>query len=457
MSGLIGGLLVSRWRVRQRDDWKRGRLEDFQAEGLMRLRHHALRHSPHFADQYRGLEGAPLAELPPLTKSELMASWDRVVTSPELSLDSVTQHLRKIETVGDDSGRPWKGRWWMAATAGSTGERGVFVWDRREWTAILSSYARVNDWSGVKVGPRRRLPTAIVSTRNPAHQSSVVGASLRNPLVPTLRLDATQPIDQLVAALNKFRPRLLVCYASMLAPLAEAQLAGGLRIGPEKLITASEEQLAPARRAAMEAWGVQVINTYAATETATIASMCSRGSMHVYEDFVVVEPVDNKYRPVPDGEVADRLLVTVLFSRTLPLIRYELTDSVCLGTTPCSCGSPFKVLESVAGRTEATLQMNAADNGVVSVHPNVFHNAIEQIAVHGWQVEQNDAGVTVRVVDPDQNVDDKRLAKDLRVALMAAGVSADVSIGVERVRQLARSRLGKAPLIVGLSMPRTAG
>lgn len=448
MSGLLGDLLVSRWRVRQRDDWTRRRLEDFQAAGLMRLRRHALRHSLHFADQHRGLERAPLAELPPLTKSELMASWDRIVTSPELSLDSVTQHLLNMETVGGDPGRPWKGRWWMAATAGTTGERAVFVWDRGEWTAILSSYARVNDWSGVKVGPRRRLPTAIVSTRNPAHQSAVVGASLRNPLVPTLRLDATQPIDQLVAALNKFRPRLLVCYASMLAPLAEAQLAGRLRIGPEKVITASEEQLAPARRAAMEAWGVQVINTYAATETATIASMCSHGSMHVYEDFVVVEPVDNDYQPVPDGQVADRLLVTVLFSRTLPLIRYELTDSVCVATTPCSCGSPFKVLESIAGRTEATLQMNAADNGVVSVHPNVFHNTIEQVAVHGWQIEQNDTGVTVRVVDPDQHVDDKRLARDLRVALMAAGVSADVSVEVARVRQLARSSLGKAPLIV---------
>ena len=449
MSGLIGEVLVSRCRVRQRDDWTRGRLEDFQAERLRRLRQHALRHSRHFADRFRGIEVAPLAELPPLTKSELMASWDRVVTSPELSLNSVTQQLRNIETAGGDPGRPWKGRWWMAATAGSTGERAVFVWDRSEWTAILSSYARVNDWSGVKVGPRRRLPTAIVSTRNPAHQSAVVGASLRNPLVPTLRLDATQPIDQIVEALNNFSPRLLVCYASMLAPLAEAQLTGSLRIRPEKVITASEEQLAPARQAAIDAWGVRVINTYAATETATIASMCWHGSMHVYEDFVVVEPVDNDYQLVPDGQIADRLLVTVLFSRTLPLLRYELTDSVCLSTTPCPCGSPFKVLESVAGRTEATLQMSGADGGLVSVRPGVFHNAIEPVAVHGWQLEQTDTGVTIRVVDPDQHVDDKRFARDLQVALTAAGVSADVTVEVERVRRLARNSLGKAPLIVG--------
>ena len=62
----------------------------------------------------------------------------------------------------------------------------------------------------------------------------MVGASLRNLLAPTLRLDATEPIDQLVAALNKFGPRLLVCYASMLAPLAEAQLAGPSGSGRRK-------------------------------------------------------------------------------------------------------------------------------------------------------------------------------------------------------------------------------
>lgn len=449
MGGLIGELLVSRWRVHKRDAWCRERLEDFQVKGLARLRQHAQRHSRHFADRCRGLEAAPLAELPPLTKRELMAAWDRVVTSPELNLASVTQQLRNLEAARGDPGRPWQGRWWMAATAGSTGERAVFVWDREEWIAILSSYARVNDWSGLKVGPRRRLPTAIVSTRNPAHQSAVVGAALRNPLVPTLRLDATQPIDQLVAELNRFRPRLLVCYASMLAPLAEAQLAGDLRIGPEKVITASEELLGPAREAAIEAWGVQVVNTYAATETATIASMCSHGSMHVYEDFVVVEPVDRQYQPVPDGQVADRLLVTVLFSRTLPLIRYELTDSIRLATAPCPCGSPFKVLDTVVGRTEATLRMGGAYGGLVSVRPGVFHGVVEPIAVHGWQVEQNDTGVTVRVVDPQHYVDDARLAKDLRAALLAAGVSANVTVEVERIAGLGRSSLGKAPLIVG--------
>ena len=457
MTSLFGELLVTRARTHRHGRWTRTQLDTYQQRMLARLRDHAARRSPFYADQHRGMQSASLSQLPPLTKTQLMAQWDRLVTSPVLCLDSVTRRLQDLESLGSDPGQPWQGRWWTAATAGSTGQRGVFVWNRREWINILSSYARVNDWAQVKVGPRRPVPTAIVSTRNPAHQSAVVGASLRNPLVPTLRLDATQPIEDLVEALNRFQPRLLVCYASMLAPLAEAQTAGNLHISPEKVITASEEQLPPARRAAIDAWGVQVIDTYAATETATIASTCSHGSMHLYEDFVIIEPVDNTYRPVPDGQLADRLLATVLFSRTLPLIRYELTDSIRLATQPCTCGLPFRCLDTVAGRTEATLRMHSRTGEPVLIQPGVFHDALEPVAVHGWQVQQTTEGITVRIVDPDQHVDLHQITRRLRAGLAAAGVSDDIHVDITAVQGLARTPLGKAPLIIGQKQERPGG
>lgn len=447
MKVLLAELLLARTRLRRRARWGRARLEAFQQSRLAELRHHARRRSPFFADFYRGLHDAPLNALPPLTKHTLMQQWEDVVTDRGLHLDSVLRHLDSLESASADPGRPWRGRWWMAATGGTSGERGVFVWDRWEWLSILSSYARVNDWAGVRVGLGHRLPTAIVSTRHPAHQSAVVGASLQSGLVPTLRLEASEALPELVEQLNRFRPRLLVCYASMLAPLAEAQMAGTLHIAPEKVITASEEQLPEARKAAVTAWGVEVLDTYAATETATIASMCPWGAMHVYEDFVILEPVDNSYTAVEAGQMADRLLVTVLFSRTLPLIRYELTDSVRLARTPCACGSPFRVLESVAGRTESSLTMAAHGGGTVLVRPNVFHDAIGPRAVRGWQVRQTSGGLIVRVVDPDLRLDAVELVRVIRAALGAAGVTSAVSVEVDRVAALEHTRLGKTPLI----------
>jgi phenylacetate-coenzyme A ligase PaaK-like adenylate-forming protein len=45
------------------------------------------------------------------------------------------------------------------------------------------------------------------------------------------------------------------------------------------------------------------------------------------------------------------VLVTVLFSRTLPLIRYEMSDSVRLAADPsCGCGRPYRLLDAIQGR-----------------------------------------------------------------------------------------------------------
>ncbi len=56
---------------------------------------------------------------------------------------------------------------------------------------------------------------------------------------------------------------------------------------------------------------------------------------------MIVEPVDQGGMPVQPGTVGDRLLVTVLFSRTLPLIRYEISDRVGV-----ECRHPWTQLAS---------------------------------------------------------------------------------------------------------------
>ncbi|WP_454300515.1 hypothetical protein [Salana multivorans] len=83
-----------------------------------------------------------------------MEAFDDAVTVPGLRIADVEGHLRDLTEHGGDPGKPWRGRWWAAATAGTTGRRGVFVWDRAEWSAVLASYARANDWAGGAPGDR---------------------------------------------------------------------------------------------------------------------------------------------------------------------------------------------------------------------------------------------------------------------------------------------------------------
>ena len=129
------------------------------------------------------------------------------------------------------------------------------------------------------------MRVAVVGSRNPTHQSAVVGASLASRLVPTLR-DTTAPIGETISALDAGRPRILVGYTSALRPLAREQHDGQRQIAPPCVFSAPE---------------------VLSDQAVGISSPCQSGRRHLYGDLVVVEPVDDAGNPVPPGTIGARL------------------------------------------------------------------------------------------------------------------------------------------------------
>jgi len=202
------------------------------------------------------------------------------------------------------------------------------------------------------------------------------------------------------------------------------------------------------RRRVRLAWGDEPFNQYGATETADIAAeykTCRH--MHLFEDLVIVEVVDEHHRPVPPGTYGAKLLVTTLFSRTQPLIRYELNDSVRLATETCSSGLPFAIVESIQGRVEDTLHLPAKVGGRAAIDPLVFNRVMDILPVSAWQIVQGaDDGLTVLLSGVREGLVDAALSDSLREALTAQGVHTP-SIQVQRVAVIPKATSGKAPLI----------
>lgn len=150
------------------------------------------------------------------------------------------------------------------------------------------------------------------------------------------------------------------------------------------------------RRRIAAAWGHEPFNQYAATETGGLAAECEEHEgMHLFEDLVIFEVVDAQNRPVPPGTYGDKLLLTVLFNRTQPLIRYELSDSIRLAVGPCSCGRSFVLVDGIQGRREDILRLPRANGNEVLVHPLVFHGILDSLPTSGWQVVQLDRDGTL--------------------------------------------------------------
>jgi phenylacetate-CoA ligase len=300
----------------------------------------------------------------------------------------------------------------------------------------------------VRAGLTHRTKMAVVSPTTPWHQSARVGASVSSPWVPTLRVDSGDPLENIVERLNAFRPKVLVAYASMAHLLAEEQLAGRLRIPPGFVFASSEVLTEQARRRVEEAWGEKPFEVYAATEPAGIASECEQHrGMHLFEDLVITEVVDENNRPVPPGVYGEKVLVTVLFSRTMPLIRYEMSDNVRLASSPhCPCGRPFALMDGIQGRAEDVLRFPATSGGQVSVQPIVFHRVMDAVPAGGWQVAQGPDGLTVLLSGVREGFADATLSDSLRRELEAQGAIVP-QVNVRRVPSIPRTTVGKAPLI----------
>ena len=98
---------------------------------------------------------------------------------------------------------------------------------------------------------------------------------------------------------------------------------------------------------------------------------CEHGWHHVTEDWVVLEPVDSEYRPVPPGVESDSVLVSNLANRIQPILCYELGDRVLLRPDPCPCGNLLRAIR-VRGRSADVLTF-ATDHGErISMPPLVF-------------------------------------------------------------------------------------
>lgn len=165
-----------------------------------------------------------------------------------------------------------------------------------------------------------------------------------------LHLDPATLLADLVDRLNGYRPQMLSACATVAGMLAEEQLAGRLRIRPAVVVTSSEVPTGRARRTIEQAWGRQPFNQYVAIEGCVLGLKCDQHTgLHLFEDLIIFEVADEDNLPVAPGTFGSKLLVTVLYSRTQPLIRYRLSDSLRLAAEPCPCRLPFAVADGIRG------------------------------------------------------------------------------------------------------------
>ena len=172
----------------------------------------------------------------------------------------------------------------------------------------------------------------------------------------------------------------------MAGTLAREQLAGRLLIDPQAVATSGEprsDELCALMRAGL---GDVLFDGYATIETGFCGMECTQHrGIRLLEDLTIFEVVDDDRRPVPPGTEGRRLLVTNLFNKTIPLIRYELSDMVTVSDVACPCGRPWRLATSISGRSEDVLRLPTADGTVIELHPTAITGVIERAGLRQFR------------------------------------------------------------------------
>ena len=260
-----------------------------------RCSRHARAHSPFYRERMAG--AGPVVDLehvPRSSKAEMMARYDEIVSDPRLRRDEL---LRWIETRRRDEHLP--GRYRVMTTSGSSGRKGLFVYDRPAGArSAASSCAHRAD--GAQARASRGGGSRCCAARSLTHMSRRARRRWRRPL-PRARAvgdAADRGAGRRAQRVPAPVPQRLPVAAMR---LAEEQEAGRLRAVARRRCRRAASCASPAMTERLDAaFGVAPVRPLRHDRGAVRRPSASATTgIHLFEDASVVENVDEDGPPVP--------------------------------------------------------------------------------------------------------------------------------------------------------------
>ncbi|WP_324850071.1 hypothetical protein [Mycobacterium sp.] len=419
--------------------WDAGRLAAERERRLRELLLYAADRSPFWRERLAGHDLANFTEsdlpsLPILTRAQMTAEFDRILTVPGLTRARVKEHVDSLngDRYIDDEYR-------AIVTSGYTGTEAYHVYG---WDAFVTFVVQGSRWTG----RRGEDPAAVLAqcfSCSARHESGAFYAfsSFEGGGPTSHCFDATLPLDVIVDRLNNVRPSVqaLQGWPSLIRELALEAMQGRLTIKPTWVSVAGELCTPPVREAVRSAWGIEASEFWGCSE-GTYAFPCGVGEgMHIADDLVILEPADADGNVVPYGQPADRMLLTNLYNLAQPLIRYDLVDAVTMSDEPCPCGCAHRRITSVNGRINGAFEY---ENGAAVPRADFEQTVVATPGVANFFIGKTQGGVDVSLVT-DGSCDLEHLRTELIDVLRRHG-GPESNVSVQEVDSIERLSRGKS-------------
>jgi phenylacetate-CoA ligase len=235
-------------------------------------------------------------------------------------------------------------------TGGSTGKSVTVYYDFDSMERMVGSSLRSFRWSGWDLGE----PTGRIWGNPPELKG--IKTKLRNTLIePQIFLDTMRLDDGAVRDFavrwRSLKPTLLHGHSHSLYMFAKYCLKLSIdKIRPKGIISTSMMLIPSERRVIEEAFDCPVTDLYGSEEVGLMAAECQQHrGMHINMENNFIEIVNDAGQPVAPGQEG-AIVITTLWNKAMPLIRYKIEDVGVISDRTCPCGRGLTILEEVRGR-----------------------------------------------------------------------------------------------------------
>ena len=369
-------------------------LREIQLRLLRRLLAHAT-HAVYYRDVFAGrVDPQDIQSLADLAKLPLLDRETVVATLEERTVD--------VEP-----------RWVIQkSTSGTTGQPVVVRYnaESRHWRD--ATRWRGYGWAGYRIGMRAFHYWGIAPAKSSwlARQKVALDHALKRDRYVDCTPRGDAALHAAVAELRRFRPQVMVAYASGAATLARFVVDRRLRDWEPFPVLVGAERLWPADREVIEQAFGPAFETYGCREVMLIASECEQHrGMHVSMETMIVELLvrepNGAVRAAKPGETGE-VAVTDLHNLACPMIRYLTGDlAVAHEPGPCACGRSLDRIGPIEGRVAETLR-DGHGNAVGGLVFNILFGVLDHVAKRFQVVQRRDRSVVMRVVANDRVLPD---------------------------------------------------
>lgn len=357
---------------KERSGYTRQEMQRFQLSEFRDLLEFVWENSPFYREYYSGhglgeddLVTVHPADIPTVSKQLLMEHFDDVVTDDRIHKAALDEWAAQIK----DPAQRFENEYVLLHSAGSSGEIGTFVYDVSSWAKLRAMI--VARATRIPKMPFTKDRLAYYGATHGQYAGVTLVADAPEHFYEVVLCSVLDPVERVVQQLNAFKPEQLLGYSTTINQLAGLALEGALKIQPKRIILSGDRMTKEHEGRIAQAWDAEIYQIYAASESVGIAvQRHDRAEFEVMDDLHVVEVLSDKDEEVRIGE-SGRIVMTNLYNRALPLIRYEMTDHAVRGFSPAE-NEAFSRLRKIEGRSNAPLPITLEDGRHDTVHPIVL-------------------------------------------------------------------------------------